>query len=173
MNTRLGLVYRALCHCFGGCGIHHYCSVAEVGKTTTNLFATKLCTGLYSELPETRALYFRGHLLVYGRRKGRGDGETKEGTMRQLTVLYGHYRPTVILIIILFHHPLTLNFILGLIPSFSANPSHRSLSFFLHLSNTWIPLDCLLLLLSISDLYFLVFFLFYTFELPFSCGRLS
>jgi len=43
-------------------------------------------------------------------------------------ILYGHYLPTVILIIIGIPSP-TDSFILGLKPSFSANPSHRSLSF--------------------------------------------
>jgi len=43
-------------------------------------------------------------------------------------ILYGHYLPTVILIIIGIPSP-TDSFIPGLKPSFSANPSHRSLSF--------------------------------------------
>ena len=47
------------------------------------------------------------------------------------------------------------------LPSFSANPSHRSLPFFLRTDYMDSP-DCLLLLPSISVYYFLVF-LFYTF----------
>jgi len=47
-----------------------------------------------------------------------------------VTIYVLHYLPTVILRSILIGIPSpTHSFILGLIPSFSANPSHRSLSF--------------------------------------------
>ena len=64
---------------------------------------------------------------------------------------------TVILIIISFPSRPTLSFIPDLNPSFSANPSHCSLSFFL-LSGltTWFP-RLLLLLLSISVFTFYFF----------------
>ena len=68
-------------------------------------------------------------------------------------ILYDHYLPTVILIVILIiigipspTHSLTP----GLNPSFSANPPYRSLSFFsFRIHNMDFPY-CLLLLLSIS-----------------------
>ena len=51
----------------------------------------------------------------------------------------------------------THSFIPGLKPSFSANPSHRSPSFFFFRIHYMDSPDCLLLLLSISVVYFLVF----------------
>ena len=54
-------------------------------------------------------------------------------------------------------------FIPGLKPSFSANPSHRSPSFFFFKTHYMDSPDCLLLFLSISAFYFLVFLFFYTF----------
>ena len=53
------------------------------------------------------------------------------------------------------------SFISGLKPSFSANPCHRSLSFFLSTDFEDSP-DCLPILLSISVFYFLVFFCFFS-----------
>ena len=53
-------------------------------------------------------------------------------------ILYGHYLPTVILIIIVIPSP-THSFIPGLKPSFSANPSHRSLTFSSSGFTAWIP----------------------------------
>jgi len=49
------------------------------------------------------------------------------------------------------------SFIPGLKPPFSANPSHRSPSFFFFRIHYMDSPDCLLLFLSISILYFLVF----------------
>ena len=73
-------------------------------------------------------------------------------------ILYDHYFPTVILIIIGLMDgyapgPLlspTHSFTLGLNPSFSANPPYRSLSFFSFRIHYMDFPDCLLLLLSIS-----------------------
>jgi len=77
-------------------------------------------------------------------------------------ILYGRYLPTVILIIIGIPSP-THSFIPGLKPSFSANLSHHSLSFFSSGLTAWIPqtVYCyfwayLFLLLSFSVLHFLV-----------------
>jgi len=53
-------------------------------------------------------------------------------------ILYGHYLPTVILIIIGIPLP-TYSFILGLIPSFSANTSHQPFLFFLQVSLHYSP----------------------------------
>jgi len=57
----------------------------------------------------------------------------------------------------------TQSFIPGLKPSFSANPSHRSPSFFFFRIHYVDSPDCLLLFLSISVFYF-YFFCFYTFS---------
>ena len=54
-------------------------------------------------------------------------------------ILYDHYLPTVILIIIGIPSP-THSFTLGLNPSFSANPPYRSLSFFFSGFTIWISL---------------------------------
>jgi len=53
---------------------------------------------------------------------------------------------------LVFYHPLT--FIPGLKPSFSANPSHRSPSFFFFRIHYMDSPDCLVLFLSISIFYF-------------------
>jgi len=66
-----------------------------------------------------------------------------------LTPVLYHYLPTVILIIIGIPSP-THSFTLGLNPSFSANPPHRSLSFFSFRIHYMDFPDCLLLLVSIS-----------------------
>jgi len=77
---------------------------------------------------------------------------------------------TIILIIISFPSP-THSFVPGLKPSFSANPSHRRLSFSSSGLTTWIPQTFTVISEHIR-FYFLVF-LFYTFQLSFPCGRLS
>jgi len=77
-------------------------------------------------------------------------------------ILYDHYLPTVILIIIGIPSP-THSFTLGLNPSFSANPPYRSLSFFFFRIHYMDFTDCLLLLLSISV--FLLFSFFSVFTL--------
>ena len=83
-------------------------------------------------------------------------------------ILYDHYLPTVILIVILIigtPSP-THSFTLGLNPSFSANPPHRTLSFFSFRFHYMDFPDCLLLLLSTSVYLLFSFFLFLHF---FSC----
>ena len=80
-------------------------------------------------------------------------------------ILYDHYLPTVILIVIGIPSP-THSFTLGLNPSFSENPPYRSLSFFSFMIHYMDFPDCLLLLLSISV--FLLFIFFSVFTL-FSC----
>ena len=77
-------------------------------------------------------------------------------------ILYDHYLPTVILIIIGIPSP-THSFTLGSNPSFSANPPYRSLSFFYFRIYYMDFPDCLLLLLSISVFLLFSFFCFYTF----------
>ena len=78
-------------------------------------------------------------------------------------MLYDHYLPTVILIIIGIPSP-THSFTLGLNPSFSANSPYRSLFFFSFRIHYMDFTDCLLLLLSISVFVLFSFFLFfYTF----------
>ena len=77
-------------------------------------------------------------------------------------ILYDHYLPTVILIIIGIPSP-THSFTLGLNPSFPANPPYRSLSFFSFKIHYMDFADCLLLLLSISVTLLFSFFCFYTF----------
>ena len=67
------------------------------------------------------------------------------------------------LLLLVFHHPLTL--IPGLKLSFSANPSHRSFSFSSSGFTTWIPQTVYCTSEHIR-LYFLVF-LFYTFSCRF------
>ena len=74
---------------------------------------------------------------------------------------------TVILIIIDIPSP-TLSFIPDWKPSFSANPSHCSLSFSSSGLTTWFPR---LLVLLVA--YPFLLFLFYTFQLLVPCGRLS
>ena len=70
------------------------------------------------------------------------------------------------LLLLVFHHPLTLS--LGLNPSFSANPPYRTLSFFsLRFHYMDFP-DCLGLLLLLSISVFLLFSFFSVFTL-FSC----
>ena len=64
-------------------------------------------------------------------------------------ILYDHYLPTVILIIMGIPSP-THSFTLGLNPYFSANLPYRSLSFFSFRFHYMDFPDCLLLLLSIS-----------------------
>ena len=67
-------------------------------------------------------------------------------------ILYDHYLPTVILIVILIigiPSP-THSFTLGLNPSFSANPPYCTLSFFSFRFHYMDFPGCLLLLLSIS-----------------------
>ena len=71
---------------------------------------------------------------------------------------------TVILIIISFPSP-TLSFIPGLKPPFSANPSHRSLSFSSSGLTTWIP-QTLTVTSEHIRFYFLVFLFSFTL---FSC----
>jgi len=79
-------------------------------------------------------------------------------------ILYDHYLPTVILIIIGIPSP-THSFTLGLNTSFSANPPYRSLSFLSFKIHYMDFPDCLLLLLSISVFFLLFsfFFCFYTY----------
>ena len=82
-------------------------------------------------------------------------------------ILYDHYPPTVILIVILIigiPSP-THSFTLGLNPSFSANPTYRvpHLSFFSFRFHYMDFPDCLLLLLSTSVYLLFSFFCFYTF----------
>jgi len=60
-----------------------------------------------------------------------------------------------------------------IIPSFSANPSHRSLSFSSSGFTTWIPQTVHCYSWAYSGFYFLVFFCFYAFQLSLPCGRLS
>ena len=75
------------------------------------------------------------------------------GVVFQVKILFDHYLPTVILIVILIIIGIpspTHSFTLGLNPSFSANPPYRSLSFFLFRIHYMDFPDCLLLLLSIS-----------------------
>ena len=79
-----------------------------------------------------------------------------------VVILYDHYLPTVIPIIIGVPSP-THSFTLGLNPSFSANPPYRSLSFFSFRIHYMDFPDCLLLLLSISV--FLLFSFFSVFTL--------
>ena len=69
----------------------------------------------------------------------------------------------------------THSFIPGLKPSFSANPSLCSPSFFFYLNIHYVDSpDCLLLFLSISVFYFQFFSLcFYTLQLSVPYGRLS
>ena len=85
-------------------------------------------------------------------------------------ILYDHYLPTVILIVILIIIGIpspTHSFTLGLNPSFSANPPYRSLSFFSFRIHYMDFPDCLLLGLLLSISVFLLFsFLFLHF---FSC----
>jgi len=81
-------------------------------------------------------------------------------------ILYGHYLPTFILIIIGIPSP-THSFIPGLKPPFSANPSHRSLSFFFFRIHYKDSPDCLLLLLSIFRLLLFSFSVFTLFSYRF------
>jgi len=74
-------------------------------------------------------------------------------------ILYDHYLPTVILIIMGIPSP-THSFTLGLNPYFSAIPPYRSLSFFFFRFHYMDFPDCLLLLLSISVSLLFGFFLF-------------
>jgi len=71
-------------------------------------------------------------------------------------ILYGHYLPTVILIIIGIPSP-THFFIPGLKPFFSANPYHRSLSFSSSGFTTWISQTVYCYFWAYSVFYFLVF----------------
>jgi len=71
-------------------------------------------------------------------------------------ILYGHYLPTFILIIIGIPSP-THSFIPGLKPPFSANPSHRSLSFFSSGFTTKIPQTVYCYFWAYSVFYILVF----------------
>ena len=79
-------------------------------------------------------------------------------------LLYDHYLPTVILIVILIIIGIpspTHSFTLGLSPSFSANPPYRSLSFFSFRFHYMDFPDCLLLSISVFLLFsFSVFTLF-------------
>ena len=80
-------------------------------------------------------------------------------------ILYDHYLPTVIPIVILIigiPSP-THSFTLGLNPSFSANPPYRTLSFFSFRFHYMDFPHCLLLLLSISVFLLFSFSFFYTF----------
>jgi len=77
---------------------------------------------------------------------------------------------TVILIIISIPSP-RHTFIPGLKLSFSANPSHSSLSFYSSGLTTCIP-QTYTATSKHTRFYFLVF-LFYAFQLSFQCGRLS
>ena len=81
-------------------------------------------------------------------------------------ILYDHYLPTVILIIIGIPSP-THTFTLGLNPSFSANPPYRSLSFFSFTIHYMDFPHCLLLLLAYPSFYFLVFSVFTLFSCRF------
>ena len=79
-------------------------------------------------------------------------------------ILYDHYLPTVILIIIGIPSP-THSFPLGSYPSFSANPPYRSLSFLSFKIHYLDFPDCLLLYTS-EHIRLFTFFLFLHF---FSC----
>jgi len=61
----------------------------------------------------------------------------------------------------------THSFMPGVKPSFAAKPAHRSLFFASSGFSTWIPPDCLLLLLSIFRLLHFSFSCFYTFSCRF------
>ena len=68
------------------------------------------------------------------------------------------------LLLSIFHHPLCHSlFHSWLKTSFSANPSHRSLSFSSSGFTTWIPQTVYCYFWAYSVVYFLVFFCFYTF----------
>jgi len=82
-----------------------------------------------------------------------------------------HVRNACILIIISFPLP-THSFIPGLKPSFSANSSHRSLSFSSSRLTTWIPRTVYCYFWAYPFLLF-SFFLFLHFLWSFPCGRLS
>ena len=102
---------------------------------------------------------FGGTGLCSYRVRGVGSSRAVEHLTR---ILYDHYLPTVILIIIGTPSP-THSFTLGLNPSFSANPPYPTLSFFSFRFHYMDFPDCLLLLLSISVvllLFFSVFTLF-------------
>ena len=76
-------------------------------------------------------------------------------------ILYDHYLPTVILIIMGIPSP-THSFTLGLNPYFSANPPYRSLFFFFFGIHYMDFPDCSLLLLSISVSLLFSFFSVFT-----------
>ena len=84
-------------------------------------------------------------------------------------ILYDHYFPTVILIIISIPSP-THSFTLGLNPSFSANPPYPSLSFFSFRFHYMDFPDRLLYYWAYPSFYFFCFTLFW---LSVPCGRLS
>jgi len=91
-------------------------------------------------------------------------------------ILYDHYLPTVILILILIIIGIpspTHSFTLGLNPSFFANPPYPSLSFISFRIHYMDFLDCLLLLLSTSVFLLFSFSVFTHFWLLVPCGRLS
>jgi len=76
--------------------------------------------------------------------------------------------------LLLFGIPLpTHSFIPGLKPSFSANSSHRSPSFFFFSIRYMDSPDCLLLVISEHICFLLLVFLFSAFYLSVPCGRLS
>ena len=90
-------------------------------------------------------------------------------------ILYDHYLPTVILIVILIigiPSP-THSFTLGLNPSFSANSPYHTLSFFSFRFHYMDFPDCLLLLLSTSVYLLFSFPVFTLFYLSVPCSRLS
>jgi len=100
--------------------------------------------------------------LAFGRHRVKGvDGScAKRLTVESYTVVM---LLTVILIIIISFPSINHSFIPGLRPSFSANPSHRSLSFSSSSGlTTWI-LQIFTVTSEHSRFYFFVFFLFYTF----------
>ena len=76
------------------------------------------------------AVYFTGDVAIAA-----AVDDTRDDEVR---LIHGRYLPTVILIIIGIPST-THSFIPGLKPFFSANPSHRSLSFSSSALTTWIP----------------------------------
>jgi len=101
--------------------------------------------------------------LAFGRHRVKGvDGScAKHLTVESYTVVM--LLTVILIIIIISFPPINHSFIPGLRPSFSANPSHRSLSFSSSSGlTTWI-LQIFTVTSEHIRFYFFVFFLFYTF----------
>ena len=97
---------------------------------------------------QTAGLAFGGTGLCSYPVRGVGGSCAEHLTVESYTIIISLQS---YLLLLVFHHPLTLS--LGLNPSFSANPPYRSLSFFSFRIHYMDFPDCLLLLLSISNLF--------------------